>query len=360
MSGPPLAVALMLTTPGWRGSATSFLKIAAGLRRAGHPVTVIAGDAAVARRFEAADGAPVALVPTGDTGRREVAAVRRLLGLHRVDFVLGDAPRDVRIARYASLLTGRRIAWRYNLSTRDVPPDPLQRFLFGGLTAVVQQSAFGARRLAEGMPWCRPRRQVSIPNGYDTDLLAPDPLGAAQARDRLGLPADRPLVLTAGSLIAAKGTGRVPAALAGLHATWLVAGEGPERDALAASATRLGVATVFLGELPADALRDVMRAADLVVQPSPAELFPNAIAEAMALGRCVVGPASGAAPEVIGEAGVVVPDGDAEALRAAVHGLLADPVRMARLGATARARIVREFPLRRMEEGYARLVNGEG
>lgn len=360
MSRPPPAVALMLTTPGWRGSATSFLKIAAGLRREGFPVTVIVGDADVARRFEAADGAPVALVPTGDTGRREVGAVRRLLGLHRVTFVLADAPRDVRIARYASLLTRRRIAWRYNLSTRDVPPDPLQRFLFGGLAAVVQQSAFGARRLAEGMPWCRPRRQASIPNGYDTDLLAPDPVGAARARERLGLAADQALVLTVGSLIAAKAAAQVPQALAGLRATWLVAGEGPERDALAASATRLGVATVFLGELPVDGLRDVMRAADLVVQPSPAELFPNAIAEAMALGRCVIGPWSGAAPEVIGDAGVVVPSGDPAMLRDAVRGLLADPARAARLGAAARARIVREFPLRRMEEGYALLVKGEG
>lgn len=359
MRGAPPAVALMLTTPGWRGSATSFLKIATALRGAGHDVTVVVGDADVAARFEVAEGGPVALVPTGDTGRREVGAVRRLLAARRVDFVLADAPRDVRIARYASLLTGRRIVWRYNLSTRDVPPDPLQRFLFGGLAAVVQQSAFGARRLAEGMPWCRPRRQVTIPNGYDTDLLSPDPAGAALARARLGLAPDLAVVLTVGSLIAAKGPGRLPEALAGLGATWLVAGEGPERDAVAASATRLGVTTVFLGELPADALRDVMRAADLVVQPSPAELFPNAIAEAMALGRCVVGPASGAAPEVIGEAGVVVPDGDAGALRGAIHALLADPARRAALGAAARERIVQEFPLGRMAEGYKSLVNGE-
>ena len=91
----------MLTTPGWRGSGTSFAKIASGLVERGHLVRCIAGDAEVSERFAAA-GLLVDLVPTGDTGRREVSAVRRHFARHGADVVLCDAPRDVRIARYAS------------------------------------------------------------------------------------------------------------------------------------------------------------------------------------------------------------------------------------------------------------------
>ena len=79
MSTASRRVTLMLTTPGWRGSGVSFIKIASGLMASGHGVRCIAGDEDVASRLATA-GLKVDLVPTGDTGRREVGAVRRLFG----------------------------------------------------------------------------------------------------------------------------------------------------------------------------------------------------------------------------------------------------------------------------------------
>ncbi len=355
MTAPGTRVALLLTTPGWRGSGTSFRKIAAGLHRRGHDVVMVAGDAEVAERL-AQPGVTVHHVPTGDTGRREVGAVRRLLDAHRTRVVLADSPRDVRIARYASLLRRRAIAWRYNLSRRDVPPDVLQRWLFGGLAAVVQQSRFGAERLRTGMPWLRVRREVTIPNGFDLAALAPDPEARIRWRARHDVGTDAPVVLTAGALLAEKSPTVVLEALAATGATWVLAGDGPLAADLATRAGALGVSVVQAGHLDPSALHEAMQAADLVVQPSPKELFPNVVAEAMALGCAVVGAADGATPEVLGDAGITFAPGDADALSRIVAAWLSDRTRRERLGAAARSRIAARFPLAAMEEGYDRLV----
>ena len=67
---------------------------------------------------------------------------------------------------------------------------------------------------------------------------------------------------------------------------------------------------------------------------------------------------SGATPELVGRgggAGVLVAEGDAGLLAAAIGQLLDDPERRARMGRAARERIAREFPLARMENAYVRL-----
>lgn len=351
------SVALLLTTPGWRGSAVSFLKIAAGLRRRGHRVVVIAGTEEVAARFAAGSGHAVDLVPTGDTGLREVRAVRRVLRSAGVEVVIADSPRDVRIARYASLWTARKIVWRYNLSERDVARDALQRFLFGRLDAVVQQSVFGVRRLASGMSWCRASGKTwMVPNGYDTAWHAPDIEAGRRFRAMRDIPVEAPLVLTAGSLFVNKGTASVGAALAGTGAIWIVAGEGPERPRIAEGAAS-DVRVIFVGEMAPAELRDAMRAADLVIQPSRVEIFPNVIAEAMATGCAVIGADAGAAPEVIGDAGVTLPFHEPHAARAAIKSLLDDRGRRQALGARARARVIEHFPLAAMEDRYDALVS---
>ena len=62
--------------------------------------------------------------------------------------------------------------------------------------------------------------------------------------------------------------------------------------------------------------------------------------------RHTLGRAAGAIPEVVGQPGLcadVVPAGDAEALTAALRGLLDDPRRRARMGAAGRSRAVTAF-----------------
>jgi polysaccharide biosynthesis protein PelF len=65
--------------------------------------------------------------------------------------------------------------------------------------------------------------------------------------------------------------------------------------------------------------------------------------EAMERGRAVIASTVGGLPEIVGEAGILVPSGEVEPLRAAIVELARDLPRAAELGRTARARALAEF-----------------
>jgi glycosyltransferase involved in cell wall biosynthesis len=120
------------------------------------------------------------------------------------------------------------------------------------------------------------------------------------------------------------------------------------------------------GELPA-----YYRLADLLVFPSLHDGMPNALLEGMACGRAVVASEVGGIADIVRYAeadvaraatGVLVPAGDAEALTRAMHELLSDPSRRARLGTAARAAVVAGFtPAQELERNLEvyRQVRGE-
>jgi glycosyltransferase involved in cell wall biosynthesis len=97
--------------------------------------------------------------------------------------------------------------------------------------------------------------------------------------------------------------------------------------------------------------------ARVAVVPSFFEGFGFPASEAMACGLPVIANAVGALPEVVGsdgEAGRLVPPRDARALALAISQVLADPLRAARMGRGARARIARLF---RWRDSAAQLVD---
>jgi len=86
--------------------------------------------------------------------------------------------------------------------------------------------------------------------------------------------------------------------------------------------------------------------ADVVVIPSIwGEAFGLVAIEAMATGAFVIVSDAGALPEVVGDAGMVVPAGDSHALADALSGLSGDTARITRAGLAARQRVVDNFRL---------------
>lgn len=134
--------------------------------------------------------------------------------------------------------------------------------------------------------------------GIDHDRFHPN--GRANARVKLGI--DGPVVLSLGALIPRKGHGIVLDAVARLPGvTLLIAGEGPDRDALQSQAERLGVAdrVRLLGAVPHTDLPDLLRAADVMALASASEGLANAWVEALACGTPIIITDAGGAGEVV-------------------------------------------------------------
>jgi glycosyltransferase involved in cell wall biosynthesis len=103
-----------------------------------------------------------------------------------------------------------------------------------------------------------------------------------------------------------------------------------------------------MGQQPSTAMPAIMRQFDVLVGPSVTtprwkEQFGRMLVEAMACGVPVIGSTSGEIPNVIGDAGLVVPEGDSVALRAAIARLRDDPAEGHDLGEHGRARVLALF-----------------
>ena len=157
-------------------------------------------------------------------------------------------------------------------------------------------------------------------------------------------------VLTVGRLVRGKGVGVVIDAMAGLRAGLTVAGDGPERARLEARARRLGLDARFEGFVSRARLDVLYREAACVALASRGEGLPNVVLESFAHARPVVAtPVAGTADLVTdGANGLLVPHGDAAALRAALSRLTGEPALAARLGRGGRE-VAETFAWERVE-----------
>ena len=355
-------VALVIGAKGWRGSGTSFAKIAQGLTARGHLVQVIVENERLARAF-AGEGITTTTVEMPGTSLAVLRRFRRALS-PVPDVVMVDGPRELRLAALATLGWRTRLVFRYNLLFRRMLRDVVSRLFWTRIHAIVYQCEAIRRRALDESPWLGSRMSVRIPNGYDVDHFRPDPTARATVRERLGISPDRLLVVTGGMPTKGKGHDTAVAALAAAMRTappfsWIVLGDGERLEATRALATAAGLDAHFTGMLRPRAVAEMLAAADVVLHPATHEIFPNAVAEAMASGAAAVATDAGGTAELVGDdgiAGVLVPVGDVPAMAGAVAGLLADPHRRAAMGAAARTRIAAEFPVERMVAGYEQLV----
>jgi glycosyltransferase involved in cell wall biosynthesis len=135
-------------------------------------------------------------------------------------------------------------------------------------------------------------------------------------------------VLYVGRLSEEKGVLELVAATVGMRL--VVAGDGPLRERVPGA----------LGFVPHHELSPLYARAAVVACPSRREGFGVACAEAMAHGRPVVASAVGGLLDLVvdGETGLLVPPGDADALRAGLARVLDDAQLRRSMGAAARKR----------------------
>ena len=234
-----------------------------------------------------------------------------------------------RLGRAGGLL--RLAAWLYK---------GVDRRMVAAADALLGNSPFGATLLeaAYGRP------AVVLPHGVD--FVPPAAAAIAATRAAFGL-GERPLAITVNHLHPRKRVDLFLRALAearagGADLAGVIVGGGPERTALEALTTDLGLGdhVHFAGFVPDRDLPATYAAADLYVHTGVQESFGLSVIEAAALGVPVVAVAEGGPTATVqdGVTGLLVAATPA-ALAAALSRLVADPSLRRRMGQAAAAHI---------------------
>ena len=187
-----------------------------------------------------------------------------------------------------------------------------------------------------------------IPNGVDLPRWSPNRMDVAAARSRYA--GDGPLIGFAGRLVYEKGVQHLLHAVPELRRRHpglrvVIAGDGPQRGELEATAGRLDLhhEVSFTGFVPARGLSSTMASTDAMVVPSIYEPFGLVALEAAAAGAPLAVSKTGGLAEIVepGVTGLRFPVRDAEALTESVSSLISDR-EAARAMADAARTMVRE------------------
>lgn len=253
-----------------------------------------------------------------------------------------------------ALWARRRYGWDVPVIAHHhhLDPSPLngvvERRVIEAADHVVTGSEFAVRQLREELG-VRTDHVSVVPYGVDA-RFAPGPR-RPELLARYGLQG-KTVVLFLGGLKARKNLLRLLDAWREVvavraDARLMVAGDGPQRQALAARAAALGVAetVVFTGYVPEHEKPAHYNLADVFVFPSAMEGFGLAIGEAMSSGLPVVASRRGSIPELLveGEGGFLCDPEQPEAFAACVQALLAEPTLRERFGAANRERVEQRF-----------------
>jgi glycosyltransferase involved in cell wall biosynthesis len=163
-------------------------------------------------------------------------------------------------------------------------------------------------------------------------LSSSEPFEAAAAvrerhRETYGFASDR-IIGYVGRLVPEKGLDWLlesfAASEARRHARIVVFGKGPMENEWRARAKALELDVIFAGSVPPEDIPGVLAAIDVLVVPSItvdhwAEQFGRVIVEAMFAGTPVIASRSGAIPEVVADAGILVTEGSRPELTDALN-----------------------------------------
>jgi glycosyltransferase involved in cell wall biosynthesis len=140
---------------------------------------------------------------------------------------------------------------------------------------------------------------------------------------------------------------------------FLLVGDGPLRQTVAAQVARVGLSDrfKFLGLVGPERIPGLIAAMDMLVHVSLREGLARALVQALLVGRPVNSYDVDGAREVVidGETGYLLPAQSIDDLVAAVSRLAADPALRARMGATGRRLFADQFRHERMVDDLQRL-----
>ncbi len=214
---------------------------------------------------------------------------------------------------------------------------PMQRFVARRMDRIVTVSYNSADDTSRLFKIPRDKFRV-VHNGVDTDLFERDE----------SVPKEPNSLIVVGGHSPLKGLAYLLGAirlLRGERELRLTVVGGPPDGKYSPGLVRdygLQDVVTFTGRISPEELVKRYSASEVAVVPSLYEGFGFPAAEAMSCGIPVISTTAGALPEVVGpdgEAGMLVPPGDSEALAGAIRRLMADDLMRKRMGEAARKRV---------------------
>jgi glycosyltransferase involved in cell wall biosynthesis len=179
--------------------------------------------------------------------------------------------------------------------------------------------------------------------GVEPDIFKPDERNRSSTDFVVGY---------AGRFVEEKGIDLLLNALAGLNGEWQadLVGSGPDQTRLVELAQRLQLTdrVRFLPWLPSTQTVDFYHSLAVLVLPSRSrpnwqEQFGRVLVDAMACGVPVLGSTCGEIPNVIGDAGLIFPEGDVATLRSQLQRLHDDATLRRDLAQRGRQRVLDHF-----------------
>jgi glycosyltransferase involved in cell wall biosynthesis len=343
----PLSVLISLHQGGGAGSVNSVVRLALGLRARGLHIRFVCPPGSEVEAHARAGGLEVHPLPLARGNRiGNAARLARLLAAHPVDLVDSHGSRDREAFTLLGLL--RRLSVPVIFTRRSYPRTTLLESWLAARVAsrVVALSEPVAQALrARGVP---DRKLLVIYNGVLLDRIDRTPsqaeveelrrwIGWEPSRRTVAIvarPKDQRIVLEALAQVSTP----VRLVLAGLHGRALTGRLPaiPERHAV--------VRLPFLTDV-----RPLYETVELVLHPSRWDALPQAVLEAMALGKPVIASRASGNAVIIrdGEDGLLVESMSPGHWARAIDLVLHDPALARRLGAAARPRAREGFPLGR-------------
>jgi glycosyltransferase involved in cell wall biosynthesis len=281
----------------------------------------------------------------------EPTGLKRALAEFRPDLVQLEEPPWSAVAATV-VRAAQRLRFRVTLFSSDSLPHPLPLLARLRRDRVLRRAAgvIGGNRLAAAL----------LSGGGDIPTLVLPQTGVAPPL--IADPATRPglAIGFVGRLVPERGLDLLFRACLRLSESWRihVVGVGPAQEELEALAEKLGIAArvTWHGALSRARLAELWPELDCAALPSRTtphwvEARGRTALEAMAHGLAVVVTASGALPELVGDAGRVVPEEGVDELAGVLREFARDPEARRALGAAARRRVLAHYTDEAIAEG---------
>jgi glycosyltransferase involved in cell wall biosynthesis len=233
-----------------------------------------------------------------------------------------------------------------NIGKRYPPPfNWIERYSMSRADGIIAFGRTAADVLAHRAKGVRAGPVAVIPPGVDLAQFRPDEARRATTRARLGWSDGIPVVGFLGRLVPEKGIELLTMALDRVTTPWraLIVGSGPLEETVSAWGRRHPNRVRVITTVQHDDVPEYLNAMDVLCAPSQTtpswrEQFGRMLIEAFASGVAVIASTSGEIPNVVADAGLLLPEDDLLEWQQAIEMLTMQPARRCDLAHRGRAR----------------------